>query len=131
MTNQLSIHPAAILAASHLAAPKGTAPKGTSLGRSVVRHRIRAGLVVWTGLAAGAVVAGAMLGLPVQNVDSTACACVGGTASIGGAPRDGEPMGARHWEFIAGSGGEQCIEGRAASPLICRNSNIPRPVGEL
>jgi hypothetical protein len=126
MTNHMSIHPAAILAASYLAAPKGT-----SLGRSDVRHGTRAGLVAWTGLAAGAVVAGAMLGLPVQNVDSTECACVGGTASIGGAPRGGEPMRTRQWEFIAGSGGEQCIEGRAASPLICRNSNIPRPVREL
>jgi len=124
MVIHISVHRPAVLADSYPAAPQGT-----RLGRSVVRHRTRTGLAAWTGLAAGVVSAGAMLGLPVQNVDSTACACPGGPASAIGIPQGGELTGTPRRDFVAGSGLEHCSERRASFTLSCRNFDADRLIG--
>jgi hypothetical protein len=68
--------------------------------------RARAGLVAWTVLAAGAVAAGAMLGLPVQSVARTAHTCdAPATTTVRIESRD--------------------------SDLFCVSSGADRPVGGL
>jgi hypothetical protein len=116
----------AILAASCL-----VALKRASLEQSVMRHRTRAGLVAWTGLAAGAVVAGAMLGSPVQTVGRTAHMCLGRTVAIVGIPRDAILIGTRPRGFIPDLRADDRIEGRGGSHLICGNSRADRLVGWL
>jgi hypothetical protein len=101
-----------------------------SVYRGVVRHRTRAAHVGWTVLAAGAVAAGAMLGLPVQNVGRTAHMCADQTSLIVGAHAHRVLTGTRQ-QVIAGVNGEGSIMRRGGSKLACGDSGIDLRVGEF